>query len=123
MAKTREKVIIKNFARPDEVRDFEKGKLELIKVDGAVIGKGTFDPGWRWSTHVKPAAGTPLCEEPHFMYVVSGEMKLLTSDGEEHMLRPGDVVKLGPGHDAWVVGGEPAVLVDFEGMKDYGKRR
>ena len=123
MAKTQEKVIIKNFTQPDEVRNFGKGKLELVKVNGAMVGKGTFEPGWKWSTHVKPIAKTALCEAPHFQYQLSGEMKVLTADGEEHMTRAGDVVKLGSGHDAWVVGNETVVVVDFQGMVDYAKPR
>ena len=121
MAKTMEKVVIKNFEKPDEVRDFEKGKLELVKVNGNLIGKGTFEPGWKWSEHVKPLAKTDLCEAPHFQYVVSGEMKLVTADGAEYAIRSGDVIKIGAGHDAWVVGDEPVVVVDFQGMADYAK--
>ena len=121
MAKTMEKVVIKNFAKPDEVRNFGKGKLELVKVNGGLIGKGTFEPGWKWSEHVKPIAKTDLCEAPHFQYVVSGEMKLVTADGAEYTIKGGDVIKIGAGHDAWVVGNEKVVVVDFQGMVDYAK--
>jgi quercetin dioxygenase-like cupin family protein len=121
MTKTQEKVIIKNFARPDEVRTFGKGKVELVKVNGALVGKATFEPGWKWSTHVKPIAKTALCEAPHFQYVLSGVMTIRTADGEEHTMKAGDVVKLGSGHDAWVVGNETVVVVDFQGMLDYAK--
>ena len=123
MTKTMEKVIIKNFARPDEVRNFEKGKVELVKVNGSLIGKATFEPGWKWSTHVKPLAKTALCEAPHFQYFLSGEMKVVTADGAEFMVRAGDVLKIGAGHDAWVVGNETVVAVDFQGMVDYAKPR
>lgn len=123
MAKTLEKVIIKNFAKPDEVRNFEKGKIELVKVNGGLIGRAIFEPGWKWSEHVKPLAKTNLCEAPHFQYVVSGEMTLVTADGGEYTIQAGDVVKIGVGHDAWVVGNEPVVVVDFQGMADYAKPR
>jgi quercetin dioxygenase-like cupin family protein len=123
MAKTLEKVIVKNFAKPDEVRNFEKGKLELVKVNGSVIGKGTFEPGWKWSEHVKPLAKTNLCEAPHFQYVVSGVMRLVTADGGEYTIKAGDVIKIGAGHDAWVIGNEPVVVVDFQGMADYAKMK
>lgn len=123
MARTQEKVVIKNFARPDEVRKFEKGKVELVKINGTLIGKGTFEPGWRWSKNVKPLAKTALCEAPHFQYVLSGEMRLMTADGEEHTIKAGDVNKIGAGHDAWVVGSEPVVVVDFQGMADYAKSK
>ncbi|HXS99703.1 MAG TPA: cupin domain-containing protein [Elusimicrobiota bacterium] len=121
MAKTQEKVIIRNFAKPDEVRTFQKGKLELVKVNGALVGKGTFEPGWKWSLHVKPLAKTELCEAPHFQYVVSGQMAIRAADGEEHTMKAGDVVKMGSGHDAWVIGDEKVVVVDFQGMVDYAK--
>lgn len=123
MAKTQEKAFIKNFSQPDEVRNFGKGKVELINVEGALIGKATFEPGWKWSTHVKPIAKTELCEAPHLQYVIAGEMKIRTADGEERTMKAGDVVKLGAGHDAWVVGGEKVVVVDFQGMLDYAKPR
>lgn len=123
MAKTQEKVIIKNFARPDEVRKFEKGKVELVKVNGTLIGKATFEPGWKWSLHVKPIAKTALCEAPHFQYILSGEMKILTGDREEFTVKAGDVLKIGAGHDAWVVGDQTVVAVDFQGMVDYAKPR
>ena len=120
---TLEKVVIKNFARPDEVRNFEKGKVELVKVNGSLIGKATFEPGWKWSTHVKPIAKTDLCEAPHFQYIVSGTMKVVTGDGDEYTVKGGDVLKIGAGHDAWVVGSEKVVAVDFQGMADYAKAR
>jgi quercetin dioxygenase-like cupin family protein len=121
MAKTQEKLIIKNFARPDEVRKFEKGKIELVKVNGTMVGKATLEPGWKWSTHVKPIAKTELCEAPHFQYILSGTMTLRTAEGEEHTVRAGDVLKTGAGHDAWVVGSETVVAVDFQGLVDYAK--
>ena len=123
MAKVQEKVIIKNFAKPDEVRNFEKGKIELVKVNGTMMGKATLQPGWKWSTHVKPIAKTALCEAPHFQYVVSGQMTLKTENGEEYTVKAGDVLKIGAGHDAWVVGNEPVVAVDFQGLADYAKAK
>ena len=121
MAKVQEKVIIKNFAKPDEVRTFEKGKIELVKVNGTVMGKATLQPGWKWSTHVKPIAKTALCDAPHFQYIVSGQMTLKTESGEEYTVKAGDILKIGAGHDAWVVGNEPMIAVDFQGLADYAK--
>ena len=121
MAKTQEKVIVKNFSHPDEVRNFEKGKVELVRVNGGMVGKGTFEPGWKWSKNVKPIAKTELCEAPHFQYIVSGVMTLRTAEGEEHTIKAGDVMKIGAGHDAWVVGDERVVAIDFQGMNDYAK--
>ena len=111
----------KNFSAPDEVRQFEKGKVELVKVGGAMVGRGVFQPGWRWSKHVKPIAKTTSCEAPHFQYQISGTMHVVMDDGAEKDLKAGDVSLIPPGHDAWVVGNEPVIVVDFQGMADYAK--
>ena len=111
----------KSFDAPDEMRTFDKGKLEIIHVDGRTIGRATFQPGWKWSESVKPLAKTKSCEAPHFQYHVSGVLRVKTDNGEEKDFKRGDVSVLGAGHDAWVVGNEPAVVVDFQGMIDYAK--
>lgn len=113
----------KSFAKPDEVREFPKGRLELIKIGGATIGRAIFQPGWRWSTSLKPIAKTKSCEAAHFQYHVSGVLKVRMDDGTELECRPGDISFLPPGHDGWVVGDEPVIIVDFQGMADYGKSR
>jgi len=112
---------VKNFDRPDEVRTFPKGKLELLKVGSGVVGRITLEPGWRWSESVQPLAGTKSCEAPHFQYHVSGTIVIRMDDGTEHVCRPGDVSYLPSGHDAWVQGDEPVVGVDFQGMADYAR--
>lgn len=109
----------KNFDKPDEVRTFPKGRLELITIGGATIGRGIFEPGWRWSTSVMPIAKTKSCEAPHFQYHVSGILHVVMDDGTEYDLKPGDVSLLPSGHDAWTVGDEAAIVVDFQGMVDY----
>jgi len=111
----------KNFGTPDEVREFPKGRLELVTVGGATIGRAVLEPGWRWATSVQPIAKTTSCEAPHFQYHVSGVLRVLMDDGTEFDCHPGDISLLPPGHDAWVVGDEPVVLVDFQGMVDYAK--
>jgi hypothetical protein len=112
---------VKNFDRPDEVREFPLGRLEIITVGGTLAGRATFWPGWRWSTSVSPLAGTLSCEVPHFQYHLSGTLRVVMDDGTEFDCRPGDVSLLPSGHDAWVVGEEPVVLVDFQGMVDYAR--
>jgi len=112
---------VKSLNRPDEVRTFDKGKVELVKIGGAAIGRAVFQPGWRWSESVKPLVKTESCEAPHFQYHVSGTLRIKTDDGTEVDCHAGDVSKLGAGHDAWVVGNEPVVVVDFQGMLDYAK--
>jgi quercetin dioxygenase-like cupin family protein len=109
------------FAEPDEVRTFGNGKAEIVKIGGAPIGRLVFEPGWRWSEHVKPVAGTDLCEAPHFQYHVSGRLAIRMDDGTEFVAGPGDITSLPSGHDAWVVGDEPAVVVDWYGASNYAK--
>jgi hypothetical protein len=116
-----EKAEVKNFTKPDEVREFPKGKVELIKIGNATIGKATFEPGWKWSESVQPIAKTKSCEAPHFQYHVSGVLKVKMDDGTILECKAGDVSLLPMGHDAWVVGNEPAVVIDFQGMIDYAK--
>jgi uncharacterized cupin superfamily protein len=111
----------KNFSKPDEVRSFDKGKVELVNLGDSVVGRATFEPGWRWSTCVKPVANTNSCEAAHFAYQVSGIMRIRMDDGTEMELKPGDVNVIPSGHDAWVVGNEPVVTVDFQGMSTYAK--
>ncbi len=112
---------LKSFDKPDEVREFPKGRLELIKIGGATIGRATFEPGWRWSTSLQPIVKTKSCEAPHFQYHVSGRMMVQMDDGTTFEAKAGDVSLLPTGHDGWVVGDEPAVVVDFQGMLDYAK--
>jgi hypothetical protein len=114
---------LKHFTKPDEVRTFPKGRLELIKIGGAVIGRATFEPGWRWSTSLQPLVKTKSCEAPHFQYHVSGTLMVKMDDGTEILCKPGDVSLLPTGHDGWVVGDEPAVVVDFQGMVDYAVKK
>ncbi len=118
-----EKAEVKHFVTPDEVREFPKGRLELIKIGGKTIGRAVFEPGWRWSTSVQPIAKTKSCEAPHFQYQLSGVMRVRMDDGSEFDCRSGDVSLIPPGHDAWVVGDEAVVVVDFQGMVDYAKPR
>ena len=117
------KAELKSFGKPEEIREFPKGRVDLLKIGGATVGRATFEPVWRWSTSVKPIARTKSCEAPHFQYHVSGVLMVLMDDGTELECKPGDVSLLPSGHDAWVVGNEPAVIVDFQGMIDYAKSR
>lgn len=110
-----------DFAEPDEVRTFDFGRLELVTVAGAQIGRMTLHPGWRWSKHVKPIAGTELCEAAHFSYHEAGTLHVKMADGTEFEATAGQVTALPPGHDAWVVGDEDVVVVDWWGASDYAK--
>ena len=121
VAKSLEKAEFKSFAKPEEVRTFPAGRLELVKIGGATIGRAVFEPGWKWSTSVQPLAKTKSCEAPHFQYHVSGTLVIKMDDGTILKCKAGDVSLLPSGHDAWVEGNEPAVVVDFQGMMDYAK--
>ena len=114
---------LKSFGKPDEVREFPLGRVELIRIGGATIGRAIFEPGWRWATSVQPLAKTQSCEAPHFQYHVSGVLRIKMDEGAEFDCKPGDVSLLPSGHDAWTVGDEAAVVVDFQGMLDsaHGK--
>jgi len=111
----------RDFADPDEVRPFELGRAEILKVGGTEIGRLVLSPGWRWSEHVKPIAGTELCEAPHFQYHVAGTLRVRTTEGQEFDATPGQVTSLPAGHDAWVVGDEDVVVVDWFGASQYAK--
>ena len=116
------KAEFKNFGKADEVRHFPKGRVEMLNIGGAAIGRAVFEPGWRWAPSVQPLAGTKSCEAPHFQYHVSGVLRVKMDDGTEFDCKAGDVSLLPSGHDAWVVGDEPAVVVDFQGMLDYASK-
>jgi len=123
MTQLKEKSEVKSFERPDDVRRFPAGRLELVNLGGATIGRAVFEPGWRWSNSVQPLAKTKSCEAPHFQYHVSGVLRIRMDDGTEFDCKPGDVSLLPTGHDAWVVGNDPVVVVDFQGMVDYARVR
>ncbi len=112
---------LKSFSTPDETRTFECGLVELVDIGGSQIGRLTLQPGWRWSDHVKPIAGTDLCEAPHFQYHLQGTLRVQMADGTELDAHAGDVTALPHGHDAWVVGDEPVVIVDWWGASNYAK--
>ena len=112
----------KTFSLPDEVRTFPHGRAEILGVGGVEVGRLVFEPGWRWSADVKPLAGTSSCEAPHFQYHVAGRLAIRMDDGTEIVAGPGDVTSLPSGHDAWVVGDEPVIVVDWFGATNYARK-
>ena len=112
---------LKSFGTPDETRTFGSGQADLVDIAGTQIGRLTLQPGWRWSEHVKPIAGTDLCLAPHFQYQVQGTLRIRMGDGTEFETHAGNVTAVPEGHDAWVIGDEPVVLVDWWGASNYAK--
>src|SRR5262245_26209164 len=115
-----DEAILKRFETPDEVREFEKGRFEIVRIGGMTIGRATYQPGWKWSQHVGPAAGTEFCEVEHVGLVISGRATAAMKDGEVHVLEPGTIFHVPPAaHDSWVVGDEPYVSLHFLGADKY----
>ena len=117
-------LVKKSLNAPEETRPFQDGtgKLELVNLEGGPVGRATFEPTWQWSKHVKPIAGTDSCQAAHMGYCISGRMVIRMDDGEQVEFGPGDFMIAPPGHDAWIVGDEPCVLIDWQGFADYAKR-
>jgi quercetin dioxygenase-like cupin family protein len=107
--------------QPDETRPVDRGKVEVVEVGGTTMMRTTFEPGWRWSECVKPIVGGDSCQVNHVGYCVSGRLHVRMDDGEELEIGPGEASHIPPGHDAWVVGDEPAVVVDWYGASNYAK--
>ena len=110
-----------DFSSPDETRTPDKTTVELVRIGGGEIGRYTFQPGWRWSECIKPVVKTDSCEVEHIGYVVSGSLHVQHEDGTEGEVKAGDVYRVAPGHDAWVLGDEPAVFVEFQGAAHYAQ--
>jgi class 3 adenylate cyclase len=113
----------RRFSEASDVRTIPRGRIDVVELDDTVVGRMTYDPGWRWSVDVQPIAGTDACQYHHLGVTLSGRLRVQLPDGTELEIGPGDVFEIPPGHDAWVVGDEPWVSVDFEAMRTYGKQR
>lgn len=116
------KVMVKKFSSADETRPFKAhGHVDLVTVGEGKVGRAVFEAGWKWSSDVKPIAGTKSCEAHHSGYVLSGRMHIVMDSGEQADIGPGDYVVIEPGHDAWTVGNEACVILDFAGMEQYAR--
>lgn len=112
-------LILATFEKPDEVRSFEKGKLELVRIAGMTFGRATYHPGWKWSEHVGKALGKKSCDVEHVVLIISGRGAVAMDDGRLVEVAPGDLLHIGPGHDAWVLGDEPYVSLHLMGANGY----
>jgi quercetin dioxygenase-like cupin family protein len=108
-----------DFDDPAETRTFDKGRFELYRVGPSVIGRATYEPGWRWSEHVGPGLGQSSCPVEHVGLVLSGRAAVKMDDGREVVMEPGQFFYVPPGHDSWVVGDEPYVSLHILGGEDY----
>ncbi len=111
----------KRFDHPDEVRTVDKARIELVELGELAVGRTVFEPGWRWSEHVRPIVGTESCQVHHIGYVVSGHLRVEMTDGATLDVIGGDIFEVPPGHDAWVVGDEPWISVDYAGRRLFAK--
>jgi len=116
-------VDIKRFDNPDEVRIFDKGKFELVRIGGMTIGRASYQPGWRWSVHVGQSLGKQSCDVEHVGLVVSGRATAAMDDGNIVEMKPGDLFYIAPGHDSWVVGDEPYVSIHLMGARSYAANK
>jgi quercetin dioxygenase-like cupin family protein len=115
-------VVLKRFEQPDEVREFSKGKLELVHIGGLTIGRATYEPGWKWSEHVGPLTGATRCTVEHVGLVVAGTATAAFDDGDVVELRAGNLFHIpAEPHDSWVVGNEPYVSLHFLGAETYAR--
>ena len=110
-------MVKKSFDAPEEIRPIKRGKVEVVDLGRAQAMRVTFEPGWRWLECVKPIVGTDSCQVAHLFHVSSGKMEFRIDDGSKAEFGPGDVASIPPGHDAWTVGNEPFVCIDFQGAQ------
>jgi mannose-6-phosphate isomerase-like protein (cupin superfamily) len=111
----------KTVSQPDDTRTFDKGQVDLVSLGGVTFGRATLQPGWKWSTCVKPLVRTNSCQALHLQYHMSGRLQVVMDDGSKQEFGPGDVALIPPGHDAWVVGNDPVVVIDISGMGNYAQ--
>jgi hypothetical protein len=116
-------LILKRFDAPDETRVFPKGRFEVIRIGHIVIGRATYEPGWRWSVHIGAAAGKQLCEVPHLGIVLAGRAAVAAADGPMREIKAGDVFSIDSPHDSWVIGDEDYVSIHFDGADEYASRK
>ncbi len=118
-------LVHRSFDKPDEVRAFEDGAghLDLVNLGEGAVGRSVFGAGWQWSKHVRPIAGTDSCQGSHAGYVISGRLHVQMDDGTSEEFGPGDLMVVPPGHDAWTLGDEDCVMLDWQGVTDYARRQ
>lgn len=112
---------IKDLGKPDDSRTFEHGEVDIVELPGVTVGRTVLHPGWRWSNDVKPIVQTDSCQQAHTMYVLSGTLHIVMDDGQEGEISAGETGVVSPGHDAWVVGDEDCIAIDWSGAATYAR--
>ena len=113
-------VVLERFEQPDEIREFAKGRLEIVRLGGLTLGRASYEPGWKWSDHVGPDTSSSRCTVEHIGLVVSGTATAAFDDGHVVELRAGDLFHIPPvPHDSWVVGDQPYVSIHLLGADEY----
>jgi hypothetical protein len=107
---------------PDERRSFENGKIDVVTIGGITLGRMTFQPGWKWSKHVKHIAKTNSCQARHVGFFISGRLDTILDDWTEAEFGPGDAYEIPPGHDGWVVGDNPVIAFELMSANQYAKK-
>ena len=114
-------LVKKSVSSPDETRTFKYGKFEVLTIGGFKFGRATLQPGWKWSTSIKPIAKTDSCQVHHIGYMISGSLEVTLNDGTKDTFNAGDSFDIPPGHDGKVAGNNPLVYLDFIGAAEYAK--
>jgi class 3 adenylate cyclase len=109
----------RSLLAPDETIEFEHGRMTSVRLGDLTVGREILEPGWRWSTHLKPLVGTEWCMARHVGVQLSGRQAVVLQDGTTIEFGPNDVFDIPPGHDAWTIGDEPAVTIDWEGLRTW----
>ena len=110
---------IRRFDEPDDTTFFERGRVDHLRIGGITIGRGRYEPGWRWSEHVGAAEGQRLCQASHLGIVITGRNLIQMEDGREFEIKAGDIFEIGPGHDSMVIGDQPYESLHLIGVEDY----
>jgi hypothetical protein len=110
----------KSFDKPDETRSMERGRADIVRLAESTAGRARLEPGWRWSTSVKPIVGGDSCQMHHVGYALAGSMHIVTADGEEHDINEGDAYEIMPGHDAWVTSSYAFEGLEFQSSTAEG---
>lgn len=109
----------KNLGTPDEIVEFPGARSRLVDLGDLTVGEMVTEPGWKWSTHVRPTVGGEWCQARHVGIVLSGRLGIRLMDGTELEFGPYDVFDVPPGHDGYTIGDEPCVQIEWAGLRAW----